>query len=49
MNTRHLATDDSVLRRLFEESSGRLRGLSDQLWDEEVIRMVQSAGYIVRI
>lgn len=49
MDTRHLATDDPALRRLFEESSGRLRGLSDQLWDEEVIRMVRSAGYVVRI
>ncbi|MDO8842458.1 MAG: YkgJ family cysteine cluster protein, partial [Methanocalculus sp.] len=49
MGFRHLATDDPDLRRLFEESSEGLKGQSDHLWDETVIGMLRSAGYIVRI
>ncbi|MCQ1539240.1 YkgJ family cysteine cluster protein [Methanocalculus taiwanensis] len=49
MESRHLASDDPVLLSIFAEKAHNLERLSDSQWDDAVIRMIRSAGYMVRI
>ena len=47
MCQRHLASDDEVLTRLFEEHINNLVESDDADWDERVIRILVRAGYTV--
>lgn len=49
MEYRHLASHDPALMALFSENEEILASLPDREWDEAVIRMIRSAGYIVRM
>ncbi len=48
MESRHLGSDDPLLLSLFAEKAHLLEKLSDSDWDDAVIRMLVSAGYVVR-
>ncbi|MBR1369112.1 hypothetical protein RJ53_06225 [Methanocalculus chunghsingensis] len=47
MASRHLASEDSDLLRLFREEMALHAELSDSEWDRVIIRMVHAAGYRV--
>jgi Fe-S-cluster containining protein len=49
MGQRHLASEDEVLTRLFEEHINHLVEPDDAAWDGRVIRVLGAAGYTVRI
>lgn len=48
MCQRHLASEDEALTRLFEEHINHLAEPDDALWDKQVIRVLNAAGYSVR-
>lgn len=48
MCQRHLASEDEALTRLFEAHINHLAEPDDALWDRQVIRMLNAAGYSVR-
>jgi Fe-S-cluster containining protein len=48
MASRHLASDDETVTRLFEEHIDHLIESDDAVWDDTVIRMLKRAGYTVR-
>jgi uncharacterized protein len=48
MGQRHLASEDEVLTRLFEEHINHLTEPDDSAWDRQVIRVLVTAGYTVR-
>jgi len=48
MESRHLSSDDPILLAIFAERSHLLEKLPDSDWDDAVIRMLRSAGYVVR-
>jgi len=47
MEYRHLSSDDPILLEIFAERSHDLKHLPDPDWDDAVIRMIRSAGYLV--
>jgi uncharacterized protein len=48
MGRRHLASEDEVLTRLFEEQVNDMVEPDDAAWDRRVIRVLIAAGYTVR-
>lgn len=48
MESRHLGSDDPHLLAICAERAHLLEKLSDSDWDDAVIRMIRSAGYLVR-
>jgi len=49
MCQRHLASEDSMLTRLFEDHINSLVEPDDAAWDDRVIHLLVAAGYTVRI
>jgi hypothetical protein len=49
MGQRHLDSRDPGLIRLFRDQIDHLAEPDDRVWDETVIRMLNGAGYTVRI
>jgi Fe-S-cluster containining protein len=48
MCQRHLASEDEALTLLFEEQINHLVEADDAAWDEQVIRVLVTAGFTVR-
>jgi hypothetical protein len=48
MGRRHLASEDEVLTRVFEESIDTLAASDDVTWDRKVTGILARAGYTVR-
>ncbi|WP_332448819.1 hypothetical protein [Methanoculleus sp.] len=48
MGQRHLASEDALLTRLFEEEINRRVEPDDSAWDRHVIEVLVRAGYTVR-
>jgi len=47
MGTRHLASEDPELTRLFAAAIDHLREPDDEAWDRQVVRVLEAAGYSV--
>jgi len=47
MGTRHLASEDPALTRLFEAEIDCLKEPDDEAWDMQVVRVLTAAGYTV--
>jgi hypothetical protein len=48
MARRHLASEDELVSRLFEDHIDQLSEPDDDAWDERVIRLLTGAGFTVR-
>jgi hypothetical protein len=48
MYQRHLASDDAILSKLFEQCINDIDEPDDAAWDDTVIRILSKAGYSVR-
>jgi len=48
MYQRHLASDDAILSRLFEQCINNIDEPDDAAWDNKVIHILSRAGYSVR-
>ncbi|MDD1675272.1 MAG: YkgJ family cysteine cluster protein, partial [Methanomicrobiales archaeon] len=49
MGTRHLATDDPVLRAFWVDHFGDIQGFDDDRWDRTIITVLENNGYRVLV